>query len=259
MVSGTANIGGAEALELLGGRRRRATATSSRRPPRPRCSRRTRSASTTSPATCPSGSTTSISRTCLRAPSPIRSARTTARATRIRGSNWRTVTTGELRFPWREGAHRSERCHRFPRRALRRGGVGAGHASHRRHRVRGQPRRRRRHRRDHRLSEFSAAHRSGHDQHRPRDATGADARARDALGSTPAPAGGAKPATPAECAEAPPPGGASAPAPGAAAPAAEGANPDEPDKDPYEGIAPEELPPDLQYNADSSVSFPTNI
>jgi len=31
------------------------------------------------------------------------------------------------------------------------------------------------------------------------------------------------------------------------------------DKDPYEGIAPEELPPDLQYNADSSVSFPTNI
>jgi hypothetical protein len=39
------------------------------------------------------------------------------------------------------------------------------------------------------------------------------------------------------------------------------ANPDEPqeDKDPYEGIAPEELPPDLQYDADSSVSFPTNI
>ena len=31
------------------------------------------------------------------------------------------------------------------------------------------------------------------------------------------------------------------------------------DKDPYEGIAPEELPPDLQYDADSSVSFPTNI
>jgi hypothetical protein len=30
------------------------------------------------------------------------------------------------------------------------------------------------------------------------------------------------------------------------------------DKDPYEGIAPEELPPDLQYDADSSVSFPTN-
>ncbi|SRR6188768_1753370 len=31
------------------------------------------------------------------------------------------------------------------------------------------------------------------------------------------------------------------------------------DKDPYEGIAPEDLPPDLQYSADSSVSFPTNI
>ena len=34
---------------------------------------------------------------------------------------------------------------------------------------------------------------------------------------------------------------------------------DDVDKDPYEGIAPEELPPDLQYSADSSVSFPTNI
>jgi hypothetical protein len=34
---------------------------------------------------------------------------------------------------------------------------------------------------------------------------------------------------------------------------------DDADKDPYEGIAPEELPPDLQYSADSSVSFPTNI
>lgn len=31
------------------------------------------------------------------------------------------------------------------------------------------------------------------------------------------------------------------------------------DKDPYAGVAPEELPPDLQYSADSSVSFPTNI
>jgi hypothetical protein len=38
--------------------------------------------------------------------------------------------------------------------------------------------------------------------------------------------------------------------------AAEG---EEGDKDPYEGIAEEELPPDLQYSADSSVSFPTNI
>jgi hypothetical protein len=33
----------------------------------------------------------------------------------------------------------------------------------------------------------------------------------------------------------------------------------EADKDPYEGIAPEDLPPDLQYDADASVSFPTNI
>jgi hypothetical protein len=57
-------------------------------------------------------------------------------------------------------------------------------------------------------------------------------------------------------------------APGASAPGAQtpgGATADtkpveeEADKDPYEGIAPEELPPDLQYNADSSVSFPTNI
>jgi hypothetical protein len=77
-------------------------------------------------------------------------------------------------------------------------------------------------------------------------------------GSTPAPEGGAKPAPPAD-APASPAGGANTPAPGAAPPAAEGATPDEPDKDPYEGIAPEDLPPDLQYNADSSVSFPTNI
>ena len=47
---------------------------------------------------------------------------------------------------------------------------------------------------------------------------------------------------------------------GAAAPAAgKDAKEDEADADPYEGIAPEELPPDLQYSADSSVSFPTNI
>ena len=55
---------------------------------------------------------------------------------------------------------------------------------------------------------------------------------------------------------------AATPAAGAAAPAAgkDAAKEEEgEDKDPYEGIAPEELPPDLQYNADSSVSFPTNI
>ncbi len=49
-------------------------------------------------------------------------------------------------------------------------------------------------------------------------------------------------------------------------PTADPANPDAPaeeeDKssaDPYDDIAPEDLPPDLQYNADDSVSFPTNI
>ena len=42
--------------------------------------------------------------------------------------------------------------------------------------------------------------------------------------------------------------------PGAAA--ADGKEDETADKDPYEGIAPEELPPDLQYSADSSVSFP---
>ena len=34
---------------------------------------------------------------------------------------------------------------------------------------------------------------------------------------------------------------------------------EEGDKDPYEGVPEEELPPDMQYSADSSVSFPTNI
>lgn len=33
----------------------------------------------------------------------------------------------------------------------------------------------------------------------------------------------------------------------------------EADQDPYGDVAEEELPPDLQYDADSSVSFPTNI
>jgi len=69
-------------------------------------------------------------------------------------------------------------------------------------------------------------------------------------GDKPAPTEPGKPATPA--------GTPDKSTPGTAAPAgAEGE--DEPDKDPYEGIAPEELPPDLQYSADSSVSFPTNI
>ncbi|MEJ0085807.1 MAG: hypothetical protein WDO72_09000 [Pseudomonadota bacterium] len=65
-----------------------------------------------------------------------------------------------------------------------------------------------------------------------------------------------KPATPGGTPDA----GKPAALPGAAAPAADSAKEQEgEDKDPYEGIAPEELPPDLQYNADSSVSFPTNI
>jgi hypothetical protein len=72
-----------------------------------------------------------------------------------------------------------------------------------------------------------------------------------------------KPATK-EIPDAPSPKGAApqpaAPAgadPAAKAPA-EGETPVDPDKDPYEGISPEELPPDLQYDADASVSFPTN-
>jgi hypothetical protein len=73
--------------------------------------------------------------------------------------------------------------------------------------------------------------------------------------SKPASGEGAKPATP---------GGAAGTAAPATAPGPGGATDTKPaeeeaDKDPYEGIAPEELPPDLQYNADSSVSFPTNI
>jgi hypothetical protein len=54
------------------------------------------------------------------------------------------------------------------------------------------------------------------------------------------------------------PSGTTAPAtPEAGKPA--GTEEPESDADPYEGIAPEDLPPDLQYDADSSVSFPTNI
>ena len=40
-----------------------------------------------------------------------------------RGSNWRSASTSELRFPWREGAHAGQRCHRLPRRALRGAGL----------------------------------------------------------------------------------------------------------------------------------------
>jgi hypothetical protein len=73
------------------------------------------------------------------------------------------------------------------------------------------------------------------------------------------PASKETPETPASKDAAPSP---SAPAEGepAAAKAIPGGGevPDESDKDPYEGIAPEDLPPDLQYDADASVSFPTN-
>jgi hypothetical protein len=75
-----------------------------------------------------------------------------------------------------------------------------------------------------------------------------------ASGSKPATTEGAPPATPSGTPDpAKPPNGT---ADGKTGTAAEG---DEADKDPYEGIAEEELPPDLQYSADSSVSFPTNI
>ena len=73
--------------------------------------------------------------------------------------------------------------------------------------------------------------------------------------STPdTPADAPKPATSTEGAK--PAGGAAAPG---NAPAGKDTKEDEADEDPYAGIAPEELPPDLQYSADSSVSFPTNI
>jgi len=76
------------------------------------------------------------------------------------------------------------------------------------------------------------------------------------------PEGGAKPA-PADIPDAPSRGetkpAAPPPAGGAATPdVAKTPDDDKEDKDPYEGVAPDELPPDLQYNADSSVSFPTN-
>lgn len=74
--------------------------------------------------------------------------------------------------------------------------------------------------------------------------------------SEPAPASepGAPPASPA-----PPDSSLPSPAAGSSAPVDGAAVDDEPDEDPYGDIAEEELPPDLQYDADSSVSFPTNI
>jgi len=81
--------------------------------------------------------------------------------------------------------------------------------------------------------------------------------------AAPAPSAASKPATSGESTPTTPakPGaaGSDAAKPAAGGDAKAGADADEADKDPYEGIAPEELPPDLQYSADSSVSFPTNI
>jgi hypothetical protein len=93
-----------------------------------------------------------------------------------------------------------------------------------------------------------------------------------AAGSTPTPAQPGQTQAPAskEIPDAPPPKGAepqpatpgsTEPAsaePAGAKPPAEGETPESPYEDPYEGIAPEDLPPDLQYDADASVSFPTN-
>jgi hypothetical protein len=90
-----------------------------------------------------------------------------------------------------------------------------------------------------------------------------------AAGTTPAPAQPGQTPAPAskEIPDAPSPNGAepqsqpTAPAsaePGDAKASPGAENPEEHDKDPYEGIAPEDLPPDLQYDADASVSFPTN-
>jgi len=82
-------------------------------------------------------------------------------------------------------------------------------------------------------------------------------------GQAPAPASKDIPDAPPPKGAAPPTKDPSASAPGSAEPGAAkpvpGAEtPETPDSDPYEGIAPEELPPDLQYDADASVSFPTN-
>lgn len=80
-------------------------------------------------------------------------------------------------------------------------------------------------------------------------------------GQTPAPAPGTPPELPPSSPPTSPPTSPPAsPAPsGGNAPAPAPVEEEGEDKDPYEGIAPEELPPDLQYDADSSVSFPTNI
>jgi len=80
-----------------------------------------------------------------------------------------------------------------------------------------------------------------------------------APGTPPATPPEAPPGTPAPSGDTPAPA-PQAPAPEAGKPAGQpGTDEEVADEDPYEGIAPEDLPPDLQYDADSSVSFPTNI
>jgi hypothetical protein len=82
-----------------------------------------------------------------------------------------------------------------------------------------------------------------------------------APGTPPATPPEAPPGTPAPSGDQPATPAPQSPAPEAGKPAGEAGKDDEivADEDPYEGIAPEDLPPDLQYDADSSVSFPTNI
>jgi len=97
----------------------------------------------------------------------------------------------------------------------------------------------------------------------PRRTPAADVISQNSTAETPeAPPGsvaaslqGTPPATPGGTSDA----GAKPAAGDAAADKKDAAAEDEVDKDPYEGVAPEELPPDMQYSADSSVSFPTNI
>lgn len=87
------------------------------------------------------------------------------------------------------------------------------------------------------------------------DVIQAQTQATSAAESLPAVPASGPPATPGDTPDAT---AAQAPDAGTAPPATATGEP-EADADPYEGIAAEELPPDLQYNADSSVSFPTNI
>ena len=97
----------------------------------------------------------------------------------------------------------------------------------------------------------------------PRRTPAADVISRNMTAETPETPSGSVAASlqgaPPAASGATPDAGAKTVAGDAAADKKDAAAEDEVDKDPYEGVAPEELPPDLQYSADSSVSFPTNI